>query len=71
MITRKPNLHHTFINSLRIAPISCTIGNSQIILENLENKNILCVTVDELFDHYGVPLLPNQVYTSCLEQAAQ
>ena len=44
---------------------------TEIILENLEAKNILCVTVDELFDHYGVPLLPNQNYTGCLEQAAQ
>ena len=44
---------------------------TEIILEHLEAKNILCVTVDELFDHYGVPLLPNQNYTGCLEQAAQ
>ena len=43
----------------------------EIILENLEAKNLLCVTVDELFDHYGVPMLPNQTYTSCLKQAAE
>ncbi|MBQ6256055.1 MAG: polysaccharide deacetylase family protein [Clostridia bacterium] len=43
----------------------------EIILENLDAKNLLCVTVDELFDHYGVPMLPNQTYTSCLKQAAE
>lgn len=40
---------------------------TEIILEDLEARNFLCVTVDELFDHYGVPLLPNQAYTGCEE----
>lgn len=44
---------------------------TDIILQNLEKKNFLCVTVDELFDHYGVPLLPNREYKSCVEQAEQ
>ncbi|MBR3742343.1 MAG: polysaccharide deacetylase family protein [Clostridia bacterium] len=44
---------------------------SEMILKELENKNFLCVTVDELFDHYGVPLEPNQVYWSCADQAAE
>ena len=38
-------------------------------LEFLESKNFLCVTVDELFDHYGVILEPNQVYYGCEEEA--
>ncbi len=42
---------------------------TETILQNLEKKNFLCVTVDELFDHYGVPLLPGQVYRDCLEEA--
>ena len=42
---------------------------TEALLENLESRNFLCVTVDELFDHYGVPLLPNQAYTGCEEQA--
>ena len=38
---------------------------TEIILNELEARNFLCVTVDELFDHYGIPLLPNQAYTGC------
>ena len=38
---------------------------TEIILSDLEARNFLCVTVDELFDHYGIPLLPNQAYTGC------
>ena len=41
----------------------------EIILENLERRGILCVTVDELFDHYGVKLEPNQAYIGCEEEA--
>lgn len=41
------------------------------ILTDLENRGFLCVTVDELFDLYGVPLLENQVYYSCEEEAAR
>ena len=44
---------------------------TDLILQKLEKKNYLCVTVDELFDHYGVPLLPNRDYKGCIEQAAQ
>ena len=44
---------------------------TDLILQKLEKKNYLCVTVDELFDHYGVPLLPNREYKGCTEQAAQ
>lgn len=40
-----------------------------IILPELENRGFLCVTVDELFDIFGVPLEPNQVYYSCVDQA--
>ena len=43
---------------------------SDMILRELENRNFLCVTVDELFDHYGVTLEPNQIYWSCLDEAA-
>ena len=42
---------------------------SEIILGVLEEQNYLCVTVDELFDHYGVPLEPNQPYYGCIEEA--
>ena len=35
------------------------------ILEGLEKKNILCVTVEELFLHYGVPLEENVMYLGC------
>ena len=44
---------------------------AQIILPELERRGFLCVTVDELFDHYGVVLLPNTVYHSAEEAAAQ
>ncbi len=40
------------------------------ILSGLEERNYLCVTVDELFDHYGIQLEPNHVYYGC-EEAAQ
>lgn len=43
---------------------------TESILEFLTQRNYLCVTVDELFDHYGVELLPDQVYVSCREEAA-
>ena len=42
---------------------------TEIILNDLEARNFLCVTVDELFDHYGVPLEPNQVYYGCEDEA--
>ena len=42
---------------------------TEMYLEFLESKNFLCVTVDELFDHYGVALEPNQVYYGCEEEA--
>ncbi len=44
---------------------------SEMILQELENKNFLCVTVDELFDHYGVPLEPDTVYWGCVDEAAR
>ena len=47
----------------------CVREYSEMILQNLESRNFLCVTVDELFDHYGVPLLPNREYTGCEEAA--
>ena len=43
---------------------------SEMILKELENRNFLCVTVDELFDHYGVTLEPNQIYWGCVDEAA-
>ena len=42
---------------------------TQIILPELESRGYLCVTVDELFDYYGVELLPDTVYYSCEEEA--
>lgn len=42
-----------------------------IILTTLEQRNFMCVTVEELFDHYGVELLPNQVYFSCVQEASE
>ena len=41
-----------------------------IILPELEKRGYLCVTVDELFDIFGVTLEPNQVYYSCVDIAA-
>ena len=41
-----------------------------IILPELTARGFLCVTVDELFDHYGVVMEPNTVYYSAEEQAA-
>ena len=43
---------------------------TESILEELVSRDYLCVTVDELFDHYGIPLLPGQVYVSCKDEAA-
>lgn len=40
-----------------------------LLLDYLERHSFLCVTVDELFDHYGVPLEPNQVYYGCEDEA--
>ena len=42
---------------------------SQVILENLEKKGYLFVTVDELFVHYGITLQPDTLYYSCEEIA--
>lgn len=39
------------------------------IVDTLENS-FLFVTVDELFDHYGVTLEPNKAYLGCTEEAA-
>ena len=44
---------------------------SEMILQELENRNFLCVTVDELFDHYGVLLEPNTIYWGCVDEAAR
>ena len=38
-------------------------------LPQLEERGYLCVTVDELFDHYGVPLLADTLYYGCDEEA--
>ncbi len=43
---------------------------TETILEELTNRNYLCVTVDEMFDHYGVTMEPNQMYISCRDEAA-
>lgn len=44
---------------------------TETLLDYLERHNFLCVTVDELFDHYGVTLEPNQAYSGCEEEAAR
>lgn len=38
---------------------------TEMILEELENRGYFCVTVDELFSHYGVALEPSTLYYSC------
>jgi len=40
---------------------------SEIILQDMESRGFLFVTVDELFSHYGIPLEPNTLYYSCEE----
>lgn len=40
-----------------------------LILPELAQRGYLCVTVDELFAHYGVPLLADTLYYSCEEAA--
>lgn len=42
---------------------------TKALLEALEKKNYLCVTVEELFSAYGVELKPNGIYKSCESQA--
>ena len=42
---------------------------TEMILPELEKRGYLCVTVDELFDYYGVELQPDTVYYSCEEEA--
>lgn len=44
---------------------------TEIFLPELTRQGYLCVTVDELFAHYGVPLEANIVYHGCDEVAAQ
>jgi len=44
---------------------------SAVFLENLQKKGFLFVTVDELFSHYGVPLVANTAYYGCEEIAVQ
>ena len=39
-----------------------------IFLPELIRRGFQCVTVEELFAHYGVELLPNEVYSGCEEQ---
>lgn len=39
------------------------------ILQFLEQNDFLCVTVDELFLHYGIELQPNQVYYDAMTPA--
>lgn len=39
------------------------------ILQYLEQHHFLCVTVDELFLHYGIELQPNQVYYDAMTPA--
>lgn len=39
------------------------------ILQYLEQNNFFCVTVDELFLHYGIELVPNQVYYDTMTPA--
>ncbi len=39
---------------------------TQMILEGLERKGYLCVTVDELFSNYDIPMLENVMYRSVL-----
>ena len=40
-----------------------------LFLPELEARGFLCVTVDELFDHYGVPLEPDTLYYGCVDEA--
>lgn len=42
---------------------------SSVFLPNLISRGFQCVTVDELFAHYGVELQPNVAYYGCEEQA--
>ena len=42
---------------------------TQSLLDTLEQRGYLCVTVDDLFAHYGVELLPNKIYKSAVKQA--
>lgn len=42
---------------------------TSVILPELENRGYLCVTVDEMFAHYNVPLEPDTLYYSCEEAA--
>ena len=46
-----------------------TGGCLDSVLNSLERWGFLCVTVEELFSVYGVPLKANGVYVSCIEQA--
>lgn len=39
------------------------------LLKTLEDRNFLCVTVEELYSAYGVKLEPNQAYGGCEAQA--
>lgn len=41
------------------------------LLDTLEKKNYLCVTVQELFSIYGIALEPNHYYSGCEREAAQ
>lgn len=41
----------------------------RIIMDTLEQRGYLCVTVDELFDHYGVSLQPDTLYYGCEDAA--
>ena len=43
---------------------------TSMFLPELIARGFQCVTVDELFAHYGVELLPNVVYYGCEDQAA-
>lgn len=43
---------------------------SASILPALEKKGFLCVTVEELFSHYGIALTGDEVYYDCTAEAA-
>jgi len=44
---------------------------TESLLNTLESRNFLCVTVQEMFSIYGVELEPNKAYTGCDKLAKQ
>ena len=44
---------------------------TETFLSSLDRWGFQCVTVEELFSYYGIPLKPNHVYKSCEKQARE